>query len=77
MEQTSGFEILREFVEQNYDNTTDFARKVGISQAQASELVNGVRKSISAEMCLRIEKATGGRLGRHQLRPDLWKEPMQ
>lgn len=42
--------------------------------------VNGVfrrGKPAPAEWCIPLEEATGGKITRHQLRPDLYPEPTQ
>lgn len=49
------------------------AKAVGVSQPS----VHGVLKKsrpVPAEWCSKIEKATNGKITRHQLRPDLWPE---
>ena len=46
------------------------ADAIGCSQQQISYLLNA--KRASAEMAVAIEKATGGKIGRAQLRPDLF-----
>lgn len=49
------------------------AEKCGLSQAGVSWLLNGAER-VSAETAIRIEKATGGKIKRQQLRPDIFGE---
>ena len=48
-----------------------FAKSMAISHSYASRLVNGKRK-ISGERAIEIEKATGGKVSREDVRPDLY-----
>jgi DNA-binding transcriptional regulator YdaS (Cro superfamily) len=47
------------------------AAAMGCSQQLISQLLRS--NSITAEMALRIEKATEGEIKRHELRPDIWE----
>lgn len=47
------------------------ADAAGCSQQQIAYLMNEA-KGISAEMALKVEKATGGEVTRHDLRPDIY-----
>jgi len=47
------------------------AEAVGIKQPSVHEILN-YGKKVPAEWCLPIERATEGRVTRHQLRPDLY-----
>ncbi|ACL56965.1 helix-turn-helix domain-containing protein [Methylobacterium nodulans] len=50
------------------------ARAAGISQQQVSKLLH-CQRQISAGVAIAIEKATAGKIGRWQLRPDYWDPP--
>ena len=47
------------------------ARAVGVSAQAVSEVLRRGRR-VPAEWCLRLEKATGGAVTAHALRPDLY-----
>lgn len=46
------------------------ASAMGCSQQQISYLLNA--KSITAEMAMKLDQATGGAVSRHDLRPDIF-----
>jgi len=48
------------------------AEAAGCSQQAISFLLNG-RMGMSAEMAVRLDRATGGRVPKEQLRPDLFE----
>jgi DNA-binding transcriptional regulator YdaS (Cro superfamily) len=50
------------------------AEALGCSQQAISKLLNEAT-SISAEMAIRIDRATGGKVAAHTLRPDLFLAP--
>lgn len=47
------------------------ADALGCSQQHISYLLNDAQE-ITAEFALRMEKATGGKVSRHELRPDIF-----
>lgn len=47
------------------------ARHLGVT----NNTIYAWRDKIPAERCAAIEKATGGRITRQEMRPDLWPEP--
>lgn len=49
----------------------DFAERLGVTQGAVSHWING-RVRVPAERVLDIERATGGKVSRHDLRPDLY-----
>lgn len=51
----------------------EFARKIGVSQAQVYQFLNEIRP-VSEKVCVRIEQETGGKLTRKQLRPKDWSD---
>lgn len=50
------------------------AESAGCSQQHISYLLT-TAKRVSAETALSIERATGGKVTRHELRPDLFPQP--
>ena len=50
---------------------TELARRVGVTQGMVWQWMNGHRR-IAAEKVLAIEEATGGKVTRHEMRPDLY-----
>ena len=50
---------------------SELARSLGVTQGTISHWLNG-RARIPAERVLGIELATGGKVTRHELRPDLY-----
>lgn len=48
------------------------AAAIGVKQQTISKLLNRERP-ISGEIAARIHRATGGRVSRHELRPDLFE----
>ena len=56
---------------------SELAQALGVTQGTISHWLNG-RARIPAERVLGIELATGGKVTRHELRPDLYPvEPTQ
>lgn len=51
----------------------EFARRIGVSQAQVYQFLNGIRP-VSEKVCVRIEQETNGQLCRKDLRPDDWAD---
>lgn len=54
---------------------SEFARSIGVTQGMVWQWLNG-RRRVSAEQVLTIEKATDGKVSRHDLRPDLYPRDM-
>ena len=50
-----------------------FAEAVGISQGLVSQLVNGEKRP-GWKTAIKIEKATGGKISREELRPDIFSD---
>ncbi|RWO34764.1 MAG: helix-turn-helix domain-containing protein [Mesorhizobium sp.] len=48
------------------------AEAAGYSQQYISWLLSGTQRRVSAEAALAFEKATGGEVSRHDLRPDIF-----
>ncbi len=53
---------------------TALARKVGTRQGNVWSWLNRTRR-VPAEFVIKIEDATGGRVPRHELRPDIFPKP--
>lgn len=51
--------------------TAAVAREVGIAPAYLSQIANGTRP-VPAEHCAALERATGGKVRRWDLRPEDW-----
>ena len=50
----------------------EFAALVGVTQGRVSHWLNG--EKVPAERCVQIEVATGGKITRSELRPDIFGE---
>lgn len=48
-----------------------FGKLAGVSQGAVWQWLNG-RSQVAPETAVAIEKATGGKIKRHELRPDLY-----
>lgn len=59
---------------EKHESAADLARKLGISDGMISHIIYGRRKP-SPAMAKQIERATEGRVRRHELRPDIWDAP--
>lgn len=70
MDQAFGIDALRVAVEL-LGGPTATAKEIGKSQSSVSEMLSQ-GKRVPAEWCIPLEKATGGKITRHELRPDLY-----
>ena len=61
---------LREYVEKN-GGQTQFGKVLGVSQGLVWQWLEG-KTRITAERALEIERATSGKVTRHDLRPDIF-----
>ena len=59
---------LTSYLAENSVSQADFGRKLGVSQAAVSQWL----RKVPAERVLAIERATDGKVTRHELRPDLY-----
>lgn len=66
--------LLRDFAHQSGVKVLELAAQVGITRQHMYRLINGKRR-VPAELVLPIERATGGAVTRHDLRPDLYPTP--
>lgn len=57
----------------HHGSQAKLAEKMGCSQQQIAYLLKA--KSITAEMAMKVDAATGGAIPRHQLRPDIFAAP--
>lgn len=57
----------------HHGSQAKLADKMGCSQQQIAYLLKA--KSITAEMAMKVDAATGGSVARHQLRPDIFAAP--
>lgn len=55
---------------------TEFAKRLGVSQGLINQWLTGKTK-ITAERAVAIEHETGGKIRRHELRPDLYGNPAE
>lgn len=50
------------------------ARRIGVSQQHVNRLLNR-KQRITAEVAIKIDRATEGKVPKHELRPDLFDPP--
>jgi DNA-binding transcriptional regulator YdaS (Cro superfamily) len=50
------------------------ARECSVAQAHVWHWLHRANSRVPAEHCIAIEKATGGRVTRHDLRPDIYPD---
>ena len=62
---------LRTYLKTEKLSQTDFAKQMGVTQGAVWQWMNGYCR-VSAENVLPIERATNGKVSRHELRPDLY-----
>lgn len=62
---------LKTYFEKTDVAQTELARKIGVTPGMVWQWVHSHRP-IAAENVLKIEKATEGKVSRHELRPDLY-----
>ncbi len=58
------------------DEKRAFARAAGTSYEYVKQMAGGWRLP-SARMAIALERASSGRIGRSELRPDYWEPPPQ
>lgn len=61
---------LKKYLTQEDLTQVEFAKRVGVSPGAVWQWINGYK--IAAENVLPVEKATDGKVTRHDLRPDLY-----
>lgn len=62
---------LAEYLDQPGVTGTALAKKIGVAHPQVYRWASGQAR-VPAERVLDVEKATGGAVGRQELRPDLY-----
>lgn len=70
MSEETGMEALRR-AKELLGSQKAVADAVGIKQPSVHRILSDGKK-VPAEWCLPLERATEGKVTRHQLRPDLW-----
>lgn len=69
----TGFAALERAINDHFASQTAAAKVIGVTPQAVSEVMR--RKStVPATWCLPIERATQGKVTRHQLRPDLYPD---
>lgn len=66
-----GIPALKHAIQNYIGSQVAAARAIGVTPQAVSEMVR-IGKRVPAEWCLPIEEATGGKVTRHDLRPDLY-----
>ena len=62
---------LRQYLKTEKLTQTELASRCDVSQGMVWQWLNGYRR-VGAERALQVEAATGGKVTRHDLRPDLY-----
>lgn len=62
---------LRTFLASGAMTQTELAKAVGVTQPMVSQWARGLVR-VAADRVVAIERATGGRVTRQELRPDLY-----
>ena len=65
---------LSAYLQKQDISATRFAKGIGISKSMVTLLLQGKRRP-SPGLAKTIERATGGEVARHELRPDVWDVP--
>lgn len=52
-------------------SATRFAKNIGVSKSMITLLIQGKRR-VSPALAKKIEQATGGKVPKYELRPDVW-----
>ncbi|MEB5150235.1 Cro/CI family transcriptional regulator, partial [Pseudomonas aeruginosa] len=68
---TTGIDALKLAISDHFKTQGAAAKAVGVTPQAVSEIVR-IGKKVPAEWCLPIERATEGKITRHELRPDLY-----
>lgn len=63
--------LLKKYLKDTGLTQTEFAEKAGVNQGLVSQWLSGKLK-VSAERVIAVERATEGKLSRHDLRPDIY-----
>ena len=57
------------------ETQTSLAGRMGVTQGLVWQWIEGVTR-ITAERAIQIERVTGGQVGKHELRPDVFDAPL-
>lgn len=68
-----GIGALRQAIRDHFGSQVALARALGLTPQAVSDVLRR-GKRVPAEWCLKLERATGGALAAHDLRPDLYPE---
>lgn len=66
---------LKKYLATEDISQVEFAKRLGVSPGAVWQWINGYK--MAAENVLPIESATGGKVTRHDLRPDLYPRDSQ
>lgn len=66
-----GLATVKALVGTDFRNQTDLASALNVSPQAVNEVFRK-GKRVPAEWCVRLERATEGKVKRHDLRPDLY-----
>lgn len=61
-------------IEASGGRQSELAKAIGVAPQALNQWVTGVRP-VPAKHCIAIEQAAGGKVTRHDLRPDVFGEP--
>lgn len=70
MKERTGFAALQAALE-IFGTQSAMAAAIGLRQQSVNDVFRAEREA-PAKWCIPLEKATGGKITRHQLRPDLY-----
>ena len=65
---------IKKYLEVSGKTQSEFAAELGVTQGLVHQWIYGLTKVI-AERCAAIEFATGGKVTKHDLRPDIFGPP--
>ena len=68
-----GIAALRKIIREHLGSQVAVAQAVGVTPQAVSDILRR-DKRVPAEWCLKLERATGGAVTAHDLRPDLYPE---
>jgi DNA-binding transcriptional regulator YdaS (Cro superfamily) len=70
-----GIAALRKIIREHLKSQVAVAQAVGVTPQAVSDILKR-DKRVPAEWCLKLERATGGAVTAHDLRPDLYPESL-
>jgi DNA-binding transcriptional regulator YdaS (Cro superfamily) len=69
----SGIGALKQAIRDHFGSQVALARALGLTPQAVSDVLRR-GKRVPAEWCLKLERASAGKLSAHDLRPDLYPE---